>query len=184
MRHYEIVFLVHPDQRGQVLAMVERYRHLIESASGAIHRLEDWGRRQLAYPINKIHKAHYILMNIECDQATLDELESGFRFNDAILRSLTLVKKAAITEKSAIAIVTEEENKRPAPIETPVAAKPTLEVPVIETPTPETPTSEAPAIDEAVAVEQEQNPEPDAVESEVEDTEVATDSDSEETGEK
>ncbi len=110
MRHYEIVFLVHPDQSGQVSSMVERYRNLIEAASGSIHRLEDWGRRQLAYPINKIHKAHYILMNIECDQATLDELESGFRFNDAILRSLTLVKKAAVTEKSAIAKATEEEN--------------------------------------------------------------------------
>lgn len=110
MRHYEIVFLVHPDQSGQVSSMVERYRGLIESASGAVHRLEDWGRRQLAYPINKIHKAHYMLMNIECDQATLDELESGFRFNDAILRSLTLVKKTAITEKSAIAKAIEEEN--------------------------------------------------------------------------
>lgn len=84
MRHYEIVFLVHPDQSAQVPAMIERYKSTIEAASGAIHRLEDWGRRHLAYPIKKIHKAHYVLMNVECDQATLEELESGFRFNDAI----------------------------------------------------------------------------------------------------
>jgi small subunit ribosomal protein S6 len=103
MRHYEIVFMVHPDQSAQVPAMLERYRALVEGASGAIHRLEDWGRRQLAYPINKIHKAHYVLMNIECDQPTLDELESGFRFNDAVLRSLTIRRDAAITEASPMA---------------------------------------------------------------------------------
>lgn len=102
MRHYEIVFLVHPDQSAQVPAMVERYKATIAEAGGKIHRLEDWGRRQLAYPIKKIHKAHYVLMNIECDQATLDELESGFRFNDAVLRSLTIAQKEAITEPSAI----------------------------------------------------------------------------------
>ncbi len=102
MRHYEIIFMVHPDQSGQVPAMLERYRALI-LATGQIHRLEDWGRRQLAYPINKIHKAHYVLMNIECDQVTLDELESGFRFNDAVLRSLTIRKDAAVTEPSPMA---------------------------------------------------------------------------------
>jgi small subunit ribosomal protein S6 len=111
MRHYEIVFLVHPDQSAQVPAMLERYRSLIESASGTIHRLEDWGRRQLAYPINKIHKAHYVLLNIECDQATLDELESGFRFNDAVLRSLTIRKNEAVTEPSLMA---REESNEPA----------------------------------------------------------------------
>jgi small subunit ribosomal protein S6 len=111
MRHYEIVFLVHPDQSSQVPAMIERYKSTIETASGKIHRLEDWGRRHLAYPINKIHKAHYVLMNVECDQATLEELESGFRFNDAILRSMTLLQKAAITEASIIATSTAEENK-------------------------------------------------------------------------
>lgn len=100
MRHYEIVFLVHPDQSAQVPAMLERYRSLIEGTSGKIHRLEDWGRRQLAYPINKILKAHYVLMNIECDQATLDELESGFRFNDAVLRSLTIKRDGPIAEPS------------------------------------------------------------------------------------
>ena len=102
MRHYEIVFLVHPDQSAQVPAMIERYKTTIEEASGKIHRLEDWGRRHLAYPIKKIHKAHYVLMNIECDQATLEELEAGFRFNDAILRSQTLLQKEAITAPSAI----------------------------------------------------------------------------------
>jgi small subunit ribosomal protein S6 len=111
MRHYEIVFLVHPDQSAQVPAMIDRYKSIIESASGTIHRLEDWGRRHLAYPIKKIHKAHYVLMNIECDQATLVELESGFRFNDAILRSMTLLQKSAITDISAIAIATAEESK-------------------------------------------------------------------------
>jgi small subunit ribosomal protein S6 len=111
MRHYEIVFLVHPDQSAQVPAMIERYKSIIETASGTVHRLEDWGRRHLAYPIKKIHKAHYVLMNIECDQPTLSELESGFRFNDAILRSMTLLQRSAITETSAIAIATAEEIK-------------------------------------------------------------------------
>jgi len=111
MRHYEIVFLVHPDQSSQVQAMVDRYKATIEDASGTIHRLEDWGRRHLAYPIKKIHKAHYVLMNVECDQATLEELESGFRFNDAILRSMTLIKKGAVTEPSLIASANAEEAK-------------------------------------------------------------------------
>jgi small subunit ribosomal protein S6 len=111
MRHYEIVFLVHPDQSAQVPAMIDRYRATIEAASGAVHRLEDWGRRHLAYPINKVHKAHYVLMNIECDQATLAELESGFRFNDAILRSMTLLQKQAITTPSPIALSAAEESK-------------------------------------------------------------------------
>ena len=111
MRHYEIVFLVHPDQSAQVPAMIERYKSTIEAASGSLHRLEDWGRRHLAYSIKKVNKAHYVLMNVECDQATLEELESGFRFNDAILRSMTLLQKAAITGPSIIATSTAEENK-------------------------------------------------------------------------
>ncbi len=102
MRHYEIVFLVHPDQSEQVPAMVERYRSGIESSGGKIHRLEDWGRRQLAYPINKIHKAHYVLMNIECTQEALDELESAFRFNDAVIRHLTMRRGSADTEASPL----------------------------------------------------------------------------------
>ena len=100
MRHYEIVFIVHPDQSEQVPAMVERYKTLIASKGGQIHRMEDWGRRQLAYTIQKMHKAHYLLMNIEVDQETLDELEHGFRFNDAILRHLTLVRDEAVTAAS------------------------------------------------------------------------------------
>ena len=100
MRHYEIVFIVHPDQSEQVPAMVERYRNLVTSKGGYIHRLEDWGRRQLAYPIQKIHKAHYVLMNIECDQETLGELEHAFKFNDAVLRHLTVTTKTAVTVPS------------------------------------------------------------------------------------
>jgi len=103
MRHYEIVFMVHPDQSEQVPAMVERYRSSIESKGGKIHRLEDWGRRQLAYPIEKVHKAHYVLLNIECDNATLAELESAFRFNDAVLRNLIVRRDEAITEASPLA---------------------------------------------------------------------------------
>jgi small subunit ribosomal protein S6 len=102
MRHYEIVFLVHPDQSEQVPAMVERYRIMITNSGGHVHREEDWGRRQLEFPIKKIHKAHYALMNIECSNEALDELESAFRFNDAVLRHLTLSCKAAETEKSAM----------------------------------------------------------------------------------
>ena len=100
MRHYEIVFIVHPDQSEQVPAMIERYRSTISARNGAIHRLEDWGRRQMTFPIAKMHKAHYVLMNIECDQETLDELEHSFRFNDAVLRHLTVQMKAAVTTPS------------------------------------------------------------------------------------
>lgn len=103
MRHYEIVFLVHPDQSEQVDAMIERYRSTIEGRGGHIHRLEDWGRRQLAYPIQKIHKAHYVLMNIECDQDTLDEIVSAFRFNDAVIRHIVIRCDEAITEQSPLA---------------------------------------------------------------------------------
>ena len=109
MRHYEIVFLVHPDQSEQVPAMVERYRNMITNSGGSVHREEDWGRRQLEFPIKKIHKAHYVLMNIECSKEILDELESAFRFNDAVLRHLTLTCKEAITEKSAMMVEVERE---------------------------------------------------------------------------
>jgi small subunit ribosomal protein S6 len=100
MRHYEIVFIVHPDQSEQVPGMVERYSTLITSKGGLIHRKEDWGRRQLTFPIQKMHKAHYLLMNIECDQATLDELEHAFKFNDAVLRHLTVKMTEAVTAPS------------------------------------------------------------------------------------
>ena len=100
MRHYEIVFIVHPDQSEQVPAMIERYTTLVTGQGGQVHRLEDWGRRQLAYPIQKIHKAHYVLMNIECDQPTIAELEHGFKFNDAVLRHLSIRMKRAVTTPS------------------------------------------------------------------------------------
>ena len=103
MRHYEVVLLVHPDQSDQVVGMVERYIKLVQDNGGAIHRLEDWGRRQLAYPINKIHKAHYVLFNIETDGATLEELEELFRYNDAVIRSLVMRRDEAITEESMLA---------------------------------------------------------------------------------
>ena len=109
MRHYEIVFLVHPDQSEQVPAMVERYRNMITASGGSVHREEDWGRRHLEFPIKKIHKAHYVLMNIECSKEILDELESIFRFNDAVLRHLTLVTKEAVTEKSPMMHAVEKE---------------------------------------------------------------------------
>ena len=116
MRHYEIVFIVHPDQSEQVPAMIERYRGMVTSKSGQVHRLEDWGRRQLAYPIEKIHKAHYVLMNVECDQETLEELEHTFKFNDAILRHLTVKMHSAVTEPSPM--MREEKQKAAAPAQT------------------------------------------------------------------
>ena len=100
MRHYEVVFIVHPDQSEQVPAMIERYKGLVTGRAGQIHRLEDWGRRQLAYPIQKVHKAHYVLMNIECDGETLTELEHAFKFNDAVLRHLTVKMRHAVVTPS------------------------------------------------------------------------------------
>ena len=111
MRHYEIVFLVHPDQSDQVPAMVKKYSGIISSKGGKIHREEDWGRRQLAYPINKIHKAHYILMNIECGEDAIDELSSNFKFNDAVIRNMILKRKSAISEKSSILLDNEDSDK-------------------------------------------------------------------------
>ena len=111
MRHYEIVFLVHPDQSEQVPAMIERYRSMIESSGGTIHRLEDWGRRLLAYPINKAHKAHYVMMNIECDQETLAQMNSAFRFNDAVIRDLVIKRDKAITEPSTLAKSREQQEQ-------------------------------------------------------------------------
>jgi small subunit ribosomal protein S6 len=109
MRHYEVVFIVHPDQSEQVPAMIDRYRTLVTSNGGAIHRLEDWGRRQLAYPIQKIHKAHYVLMNIECNQFVLDELEHAFKFNDAVLRHLVIATNEAVVAPSPM--MKEEKSK-------------------------------------------------------------------------
>lgn len=112
MRHYEIVVLVHPDQSEQVPAMLERYKGMVTATSGAIHRVEDWGRRQLAFPIDKVHKAHYILMNIETDQATLAELTGAFRFSDAVLRHLVVAMDEAVTEPSPMARGDDEDADR------------------------------------------------------------------------
>ncbi len=141
MRHYEVVFMVHPDQSEQVPAMIERYRALIEGSNGTIHRLEDWGRRQLAYPINKIHKAHYVLMNIECDGSALGELETAFRFNDAVIRNMIIKCKAAITETSPLAKGLEE----------PREAAPVVEAE--STPAPEV-AEEAPVAEEKSAADE------------------------------
>jgi small subunit ribosomal protein S6 len=124
MRHYEIVFLVHPDQSEQVPAMIERYSKLMTDNGGQVHRLEDWGRRPLAYPIVKLHKAHYVLMNIECGSKTLAELEDLFRFNDAVLRNLTIRRDSADTETSLLSKERAEErpSRRPAPTPAPAPA--------------------------------------------------------------
>ncbi len=111
MRHYEIVFLVHPSQSEQVPGMIERYQANLGKRGGTVHRVEDWGRRPLAYPINKVHKAHYVLMNVECDQEAIDELESAFRFNDAVLRNMIIRRNAAVTEPSPLAKGGEERER-------------------------------------------------------------------------
>ena len=117
MRHYEVVFLVHPDQSEQVPGMIERYTQLMADSGGNVHRIEDWGRRQLAYPINKIHKAHYVMMNIECGGEALEELSTLFRFNDAVLRNLVIKRKEAVTEESLILKQERESKERKARIE-------------------------------------------------------------------
>jgi small subunit ribosomal protein S6 len=121
MRHYEIVFIVHPDQSEQVPAMIERYRGMVANGGGRVHRVEDWGRRQMAYPIQKLHKAHYVLMNVECDKATLDELENAFKFNDAVLRHLTVKMTAAVTGASPMM---KEQKSRAVPAPQPPAEAP------------------------------------------------------------
>lgn len=159
MRHYEIVFLVHPDQSEQVPAMIERYQSIVTSNNGTIHRLEDWGRRLLAYPINKIHKAHYVLMNIECDAESLKQLTEGFRFNDAVIRNLVIKKDEAVTEPSHLIKSKDEEDSRPAPAAAAPAAKPeeapaeavkAEAAPATEAVAEET-TADAPAAEEAAA---------------------------------
>ncbi|MDO3386887.1 30S ribosomal protein S6 [Gilvimarinus sp. SDUM040013] len=115
MRHYEIVFMVHPDQSEQVPGMIERYTATVTTGGGQVHRLEDWGRRQLAYSINKIHKAHYVLMNVECSDEALEELTTNFRYNDAVLRNLVIRTDEAVTEESPIAKADKESRERKAP---------------------------------------------------------------------
>lgn len=139
MRHYEIVFLVHPDQSEQVPAMIERYKSAIEADGGAIHRLEDWGRRHLAYPINKIHKAHYVLMNVECTGEALEELESNFRYNDAVIRNMVVRMKAAVTGDSPIKAAESREDRRRQ------ERAPKAEAPKAEAPAEEAPAAEAAA---------------------------------------
>lgn len=149
MRHYEVVFLVHPDQSEQVPAMIDRYKGIIESNGGKIHRLEDWGRRQMAYSINKIHKAHYVLMNIECGGEELAELESMFRFNDAVLRNMVIKCKEAITEQSPLL---KEEDSKPARSENREAKADDSEAAEAPAEAAET-TESAPADDSAPAAE-------------------------------
>jgi small subunit ribosomal protein S6 len=108
MRHYEIVFMVHPDQSEQVPGMIQRYSDMITAADGKIHRLEDWGRRQLAYPINKLHKAHYVLLNVEAPQSAIDELETSFRYNDVVIRNMIMRTKGAVTEASPMAVAKDD----------------------------------------------------------------------------
>lgn len=150
MRHYEIVFLVHPDQSEQVPAMIERYRSTIESSGGKIHRLEDWGRRQLAYPIQKLAKAHYVLMNVECGTEELKELESAFRFNDAVLRNLIIVRKEAVTDPSLLVKRSDDREERPRPVaDAPAKDEPSADEPASEAPVSEAPVSDVPAAETA-----------------------------------
>ncbi len=147
MRHYEIVFMVHPDQSDQVSGMIERYTTILTGNDGKMHRMEDWGRRQLAYPINKLHKAHYVLMNVECGQAEMDEIEDAFRYNDAVIRSMTIRRKKAVTEPSPL--VKSADDRRPERTERKPAEKAA----------PETaPAEEAPAAKEETKVESTETP--------------------------
>ena len=160
MRHYEIVFLVHPDQSEQVPAMIDRYKTLVESNGGKIHRLEDWGRRQLAYSINKIHKAHYVLLNVECDQNVRDEIETAFKFNDAVIRSLIVKRDEAVTDMSALAKAKNEADvadrktaaARSAAARS-AAAKPASAKPVASEPVTKTEGAAKPAASEPTAAE-------------------------------
>ena len=169
MRHYEIVFLVHPDQSEQVPAMVEKYQGMVTEAGGQVHRSEDWGRRQLAHPINKIHKAHYALMNVECPLDVIKEIKSAFKFNDAVLRHLVLSRDEAITEASPMAVAVAEEKQREKEAQQRRDAKAAAEAaqradddkedkaseeaPAEEAPAEEAPAEEAPAAEEKAAEE-------------------------------
>ena len=150
MRHYEVVFLVHPDQSEQVPAMLERYRSMIEAAQGVVHRHEDWGRRQLAHPVNKVHKAHYLMVNVECPQETLNELVGAFRFSDAVLRHLVIKRDKAITEPSPMAKAQEEEKAKEAQAAAAEAERSKrAERPPREAPSPQAAAPEKPAAEEA-----------------------------------
>ena len=143
MRHYEIVFMVHPDQSEQVPAMIQRYSDIVTNVEGKIHRLEDWGRRQLAYPINKLHKAHYVLMNIEAPQAAIDELETSFRYNDVVIRNMIMRTKDAVTEASAMAVAKEDRRDERREVKKDVTDAPATEASDVEAPAAEAPKEEA-----------------------------------------
>jgi small subunit ribosomal protein S6 len=143
MRHYEIVFMVHPDQSEQVPAMIQRYSDIVTNAEGKIHRLEDWGRRQLAYPINKLHKAHYVLINIEAPQAAIDELETSFRYNDVVIRNMIMRTKDAVTEASAMAVAKEDRRDERREVKKEVTEAPATEASDVEAPVAEAPAAEA-----------------------------------------
>lgn len=152
MRHFEMVFIVHPDQSEQVSAMIERYRNIVTGGNGKVHRVEDWGRRQLVYPIQKVHKAHYVLMNVECDQAVLEELELAFKFNDAVLRHLTVKRTRAVSEPSPMMkeeksrqIIGQAAQTNAAPAVATAPAATTEEIPEKTTPVPVAPVDAAPA---------------------------------------
>ena len=152
MRHYEIVFLVHPDQSEQVPAMVEKYQAIVTGSGGAVHRTEDWGRRQLAHPINKVHKAHYVLLNVECDQAALDEIKGAFRFNDAVLRNLVIVRDKAVVDASPMAVAVAEEKAKEREAQERRDAKAAAEAAMrAEEPEEEEPAAETPAAEEPAA---------------------------------
>ena len=142
MRHYEIVFMVHPDQSEQVPAMIQRYSDIVTNAEGKIHRLEDWGRRQLAYPINKLHKAHYVLINIEAPQAAIDELETSFRYNDVVIRNMIMRTKDAVTEASAMAVAKEDRRDERREVKKEVTEAPATEATDAEAPKAEEAASE------------------------------------------
>lgn len=148
MRHYEIVFMVHPDQSEQVPAMIQRYSDIVTNAEGKIHRLEDWGRRQLAYPINKLHKAHYVLMNIEAPQAAIDELETSFRYNDVVIRNMIMRTKDAVTEASAMAVAKEDRRDERREVKKDVTEAPATEASDVEAPVAEAPKAEEAASEE------------------------------------
>ncbi|MFT6918862.1 MAG: small subunit ribosomal protein S6 [Cognaticolwellia sp.] len=143
MRHYEIVFMVHPDQSEQVPAMIQRYSDIVTNAEGKIHRLEDWGRRQLAYPIKKLHKAHYVLINIEAPQAAIDELETSFRYNDVVIRNMIMRTKDAVTEASAMAVAKEDRRDERREVKKEVTEAPATEASDVEAPVAEAPAAEA-----------------------------------------
>jgi len=153
MRHYEIVFLVHPDQSEQVPAMVEKYQAIVTGSGGAVHRTEDWGRRQLSHPINKVHKAHYVLLNVECEQPALDEMKGAFRFNDAVLRNLVIARDKAVVEASPMAVAVAEEKAKEREAQERRDAKAASEAAMrAREPAKEEPTTEEPA-EEVVAEE-------------------------------